>query len=288
MHAPAMDPVSSIVSDYLSVSSSRPEILFRHFLPTGYRKTTLSSVPDEHLESAIVAKVHVGMLITLYDDLADHPGQRNPRLLGELYRLNVGVRRRAPAGLRGGERRIFELARHLFARLDDVLVELPGREWLLPALRFDIEQFYAANRHAELISALPAARNESESRVLAPHNMGMIAVGMIDLMTVAAPHRAELGLCREVLQMGQRVGRISNVVFTFERELAEGDVTNEIAIISEGRRVPIADARAALLKERDEELARIRRYRLRDLCTDRYVDGLAQLHALHASLHGRI
>src|SRR4051794_22798126 len=89
--------LGALVETYLGVSSHRSESLFRRFLPDGYRMTTIDSVDPAVFDTAILAKVHLGMLITLYDDLADHPRHRNAQLLSELYGLNIGRDKRTPA-----------------------------------------------------------------------------------------------------------------------------------------------------------------------------------------------
>src|SRR3990167_2533466 len=65
----------------------RQEYLFNHFLLKGYQLTTLSSVADEFFPDLLSAKLHLGMLITLLDDFADHPKFHQPQLLDKLYQL---------------------------------------------------------------------------------------------------------------------------------------------------------------------------------------------------------
>lgn len=277
---------NSLIQNYRAVSAIRPEVLFRNFLPTGYRYTTLTSVGPEFFETAIFAKVHLGMIITLYDDLADHPKHRNPELLSELYLLNIDKDHSTPHYFRGQERRVFELARFLFHQLTELLSSFPHFEMLKSALRFDIEQFYSCNRYSELISASPCLSNVMESKSLGPHNMGMVAAGTIDLMASSHIVPQEIGTCREVLLLGQRMGRISNLIFTFKREKEEGDITNEIVVASKHER--LFDYRADLVREFSEKQIQIRSYPLMTFKTYNYATGLLDLHNLHSSLEGKI
>lgn len=276
--------LDSLINQYLAVSSARPDVLFRRFLPQGYRCTALDSVAS--LEQVVFAKLHLGMIITLYDDLADHPEHRDFELLSHLYRLNVGSDSPVPSQLQGRGREIFELARFLFSSLSTTLKTFPHHALLEAVLRFDIEQFYACNRHSELMSVMPSIRNLYESRTLGPHNMGIVAAGTIDLMASPLFDVHELGSCREVFHLGQRLGRISNLVFTLERERSEGDTTNEIMICETLRSG--SDHLSALLQEFTEKEQVIRSRNLKTFKTSRYADGLQQLHRLHASLEGRI
>lgn len=277
-----------LISSYTRVSSARPEVLFREFLPRGYRYTTLDSVPTSALEAAIFAKIHLGMMITLYDDLADHPGYRNPLLLEQLYRLNVDQDVEPEVGLSDSELATFGLARHLFEQLTSILETFPSYRVLLPVLRFDIEQFYACNRYSEMISKVPAVRTLQESQSLGPHNMGIVAAGTIDLMTQERLKLPELARAREVFQMGQRLGRIGNLLFTFDREVAEGDVTNEISIALASGFGSAEEYRQVLLSELGTLRLRIRAQKLAIFDTSRYADGLVKLHQLHDGLKDQI
>ena len=284
--------LDTLISTYLAASSLRPELLFRHFLPTGYRLTTLDSVDNADLNTVIFAKVHLGMIITLYDDLADHPQHRNPDLLSALYQLNIGRDRPTPAHLSRQNRLAFELARHLFSQLRCVLEDFPYHQLLEPALRFDIEQFYACNRHSELMSTLPTVHNLTESQLLGPHNMGIVAAGTLDLMASPQLKMKELGQCREVFHLGQRLGRISNLIFTLQRELSEGDTTNEI-LISHSVHPDTPDFKGSpypvmLLREFGEILKRIVSHKLETFHTPRYAEGFKAFHQLHASFEGAI
>lgn len=276
------NPIASLVDKYLTASKLRPEVLFRDFLPAGYRHTTLSSVADDLFHTTVLAKVHLGMIITLYDDFADHPQHCNPELLVGLYRLNIDSDAVAPTHLSPAEKENFELARYLFSELSRILSRFPNHAGLRGALRFDIEQFYSANRFSELMTTLPQIRNLTEARTFGPHNMGIVAAGIIDLM--ASPNLAleELGACREVFHLGQRAGRISNLIYTYQRELCEGDSTNEISIATD------TNYPSTLLDEFSDLVERIGQARIKTFDTRRYARGFVFLHSLHASLAGKI
>ncbi|MFS4461209.1 hypothetical protein [Bdellovibrio sp. HCB2-146] len=277
------ESLDALIATYRASSAIRPEVLFRHFLPTGYRATTLSSVAEDFQDLAILAKVHLGMIVTLYDDLADHPEHRNSELLKELYTLNVEEDRLAAVHLNEKEKVVFELGRYLFLELTALLREFPHYRVLVAALRFDIEQFYSCNKYSELMSSFPAICNLEESRTLGSHNMGIVAAGTIDLMASSGLHLEELGKAREVLHLGQRLGRISNLVFTFNRELSEGDSTNEILISKDPE-----SYRKKLLEEFSAKATEIRSHSLHTFSTQSYAEGLEELHRLHAALEGRI
>lgn len=278
--------LNALIDMYRATSPARPELLFRYFLPTGYRYTTLSSVDAYSVSRVIFAKIHLGMIITLYDDLADHPERRDPELLNDLYNLNIGKDRTTPIYFRGHRRKVFELARILYSQLTDILSGFPHFEKLKSVLSFDIEQFYLSNRYSELMTDVPEVRNLIESQALGPHNMGIIAAGIIDLMASSTFLPSELGTSREVFLLGQRLGRISNLIFTYKREQTDGDLTNEIAIAKTN--TGIKDHRSSLLREFSEKQQMIRSYNLKTFQTYLYAAGLLDLHNLHSSLEGKI
>ncbi len=193
----------ALISSYMRVSPIRHRSLFSRFLPAGYRQTTISSVPVTLIEPVILAKIHLGMIITLYDDFADNPKYRNPRLLGHLYQLNIGRDQLHTDFHSPLERQFFELARQLFLQLKEILTALPNYQLLEPVLQFDIEQFYSCNRHSNLMSQLPEIRNLKESQELGGYNMGIVAAGTIDLMAVSDLDSGELGQCRGIFHLGQ-------------------------------------------------------------------------------------
>lgn len=276
--------IRALVRRYREGSTLRPDVLFTKFLPEGYRQTSLSSVDQDLRQLVVLAKVHLGMIITLYDDLADHPRYRNPSLLRELYQLNLGLDRRASALLTKSERQIFELARFLFHDLAKVLADFPHARLLARVLQFDVEQFYIANRYSELITENPHARNLRELHALGPYNMGIVAAGTLDLMASPNFSPSTLGQAREVFLLGQRLGRISNLIFTFSRELDEGDCTNEIAIASGDSQSYCAQ----LMAEFQERAARICAFKMATFDVNAYANGFRRLYDLHSSLAGQI
>ncbi|AZZ35587.1 hypothetical protein CIK05_01825 [Bdellovibrio sp. qaytius] len=279
--------LDSLIADFREICPHRSSVLFREFLPVGYRLTTLSSVPAEYREIVIQAKIRLGMLITLYDDLADHPDYLNAALLKKLYRLNIDEDYVLTLSL-SLENKIFQLARRLFSELRELLSGLPNFDQLKAILEFDIEQFYCCNRLSSLATETPGVLNLVESQTLGPHNMGIVAAGTIDLMSVSDLNVREIAICREIFILGQRMGRISNVVYTFEREQLEGDQTNEIFVqqrLFGGTHQTIKDQ---LLQELEDCYLGIKKFCASAFSSAQYAQGFLDLHDLHARLERQI
>ncbi|HXH31260.1 MAG TPA: hypothetical protein VNJ01_10650 [Bacteriovoracaceae bacterium] len=277
--------VKLLAEKYQSVCDHRDPRLFTEFLVLGYRQTTLSSVGAEFTELAVYAKVCLGMIITLYDDLADNPRLSRPQLLKELYRLNIGehpvLRETGP-----GDFPLIELAQHLFGELNRALSRLPRQEKFQNLLAFDIRHVYLANQYAELMTLQPAIRNLTESKLLGPYNMGMVAAGTIDLMASPCFDGSETGRLREALILGQRIGRIGNLISTFQRELDEGDLTSELMLHPSG----VGEAKQQLLLELRARLSSLHSASAwaRSVDLKSYADGLSGLFNLHQKMEGII
>jgi hypothetical protein len=120
--------------------------------------------------------------------------------------------------------------------------------------------------------------------LFSPYNMGMVAAGMIDLMASPIFNKNELGVFREFLIKGQRMGRIGNLISTYERELNEKDVTNEIMLDPAAAGV----YQGILNDELNEGLKDLakRASRFKHTFMKTYVEGLRSLHQLHLNMEG--
>ena len=81
----ATKKIEYAINYYMSLLKNRPRELFSYFLMKGYKCTTISSVHFNNLENVLNAKMYLGMLITLIDDLADNPSCSNPNLSKIIY-----------------------------------------------------------------------------------------------------------------------------------------------------------------------------------------------------------
>ncbi|HET6345394.1 MAG TPA: hypothetical protein VFH51_10695 [Myxococcota bacterium] len=279
--------------------SARDDALFTEFLPRGYALMTLSTVPAVHATELLYAKVRVGMLITLYDDQADHPRRRDRAVLRALCRLPF-----APAT--PGAPPLVHLAAALWHEVEAVIRRLPQYTLLRDLFAFDLHQVYQAMRYSELLGDLPALANRTENRAYLAHNMGLVLVGMMDLMALPTLPENELGRIRTFLLLGQEVARLSNVLCTWEREVAEGDYTSEVAamgiedgvIDAAAAQSPCTHASQSLLATQVAHLsadqARLlsqveaRADSIQAFDAHRYVAGLRALHGLHQELQAKL
>jgi hypothetical protein len=202
------------------VAPFRNKKLFCEFLPQGYELTTLNTV--ENKNEIVELKIILGTLITLYDDFADRPDRLNPKLLELLYRIPF-EKIDQEKFLYSEEKMAFDLAQSLFEKLFKGMQQLKNYHLLYEIFCFDLKQFFLANHYSQLLTEHQNLSNEKENRLYLHHNMGIVMAGMIDLMNIPQFHIDDLGQARSLFLMGQRAGRISNVLTTYEREIIEHD-----------------------------------------------------------------
>ena len=267
------------------ISPSRSKRLFDEFLPIGYSLTTLDTVDER--EKVINIKVILGSIITLFDDYADRPDRLNSRLLELFYRLPFEKVAVHDAFLSKEEGIALSLAVSLFEKLFSQMKELHNYHELIELFYFDLKQFFLANQYSEQLTKNAHLVNNLENRLYLHHNMGIVMAGMIDLMSLTTFKMDGIGACREIFLLGQRVGRISNVVTTFEREQREGDMTNEIMSLRK------QDSVKKNLNKLEVELNSIlRKISSKEDCLNfsvkSYSQGMRKLHQLHLRLKGVI
>lgn len=268
------------------VLPDRNSKLFSEFLPQGYEATTLDSVDSK--ERVVGIKVILGSLITLYDDHADRPDKINPVLLSKLYQLPFNSDFAPPSRLGPEiEAEAVTLASELLAKLFSNLRRLKHWGTLGRFFEFDLKQFFLANHYSELTTLTPSAVNSAENRLYLHHNMGIVMAGMIDLMDSPELDLDELGRARWLFLLGQRAGRISNVLTTIEREKKEGDVSNEILLNQN-----VSEYGTGFKKLNTELRSIFREMRrfpsLNTFSVAKYCSGFQKLHTLHLDMKGII
>jgi len=265
-----------IVTMITNLHPHRSRRLFTEFLPHGYVATALSKPTGIDAPGVLRAKILLGSLITFQDDLADHPKYYDMLALDYLYgqsptlpldprsRLNVltseAITRELWSSMRGLRHFTFYEA----------------------LMRFDLDQIAGANRFSGLQRQYSGLSNLTESKHFGPFNMGMVAAGTIDLMSLGPQQTPDFAMIREATYLGQRAGRISNVAETLQREASEGDLSNE-ALIATSRGHDQREYLAALAAERKKLIADIRRlgHEARAIDLDQYATGIETLHGLH-------
>ncbi|STX29396.1 Uncharacterised protein [Legionella beliardensis] len=285
--------VESRIADYYKLGFKRNKSLFSEFLPKGYAQVTLNQVPADYFKDLINTKILLGLFITLCDDFVDNPTYANPKLINELAKIPLDDVSIDTQGLTEFESKVVSFAKELFQQIISFLQKLPHFDCLKMLLYFDIKQFFNGLHYSQLIRIFPQMTNTVECACYLPHNMGIIIVGMMDLMAIADFDINEFGIIREFFWFAQRFSNICNTLTTFERELNEHDFGNEIMLLSaqENRQGDIGsyqEAKEKLIAEQLTIIDQIALYQINSFSTLEYIKGLKYLQSLHQSMQGFI
>jgi hypothetical protein len=285
--------IKELISTYREVSSIRNVELFSKFLFDGYKMTTLNCVDSVHFNNVIFAKMHLGMLITLYDDLADNPKFQDNELLKILYMLPF-AKEDFKNDLSIDQLRIYNLSKILISGLEKSIKTLPNYKRLNEFFLFDLEQVFSANKYSSLIANMPQGASSYESIRYGSFNMGIVAAGMIDLMGSSTIVLSELGTSRSAFHHAQRMGRISNLLATLDRELEEDDVTNELFIQMylsyDSCRFDRKSSEEKVMKEFNSLSINLVKHKsaITFFSVEEYNEGIKSLHDFHLQLKGTI
>lgn len=210
--------------EYSRVGSRNP-YLWR-WCCCGVEVTTLPCVRPDLRGELGDTKVLGVMLDVLLDDVADQQGDAD--LLEHLLSL--------PYGRPQTDLPQFPPEKQAYVRFTaEVWDEIQGRVRQYPyfdeyaeLLRYDYLQLLNAMRYSYLLNQNPALLNLAEHDLYSPHNMHMMVSATLDLMCSPGFDRAELGLLREAVWHAQWMGRIGNLITTWQRELGEGDYSSGV------------------------------------------------------------
>ena len=97
-----------------------------------------------------------------------------------------------------------------------------------PLLAYDHQQILNTMAYSSLVNRYPAVLNLQEHDMYTPHNMQMMSFATMDLMNSPRFDRAELGRLRGIMWHAQNMGRIGNLVSTWQREIRDRDFTSGV------------------------------------------------------------
>lgn len=213
------------ITDYEAVGQ-RGRFLWQWCLK-GVRMITLPSVDKALAEHVVETKMLSILFGTLIDDIADREQD------SEMLQMAIGAASEdwqiARLELWHGRRRSYlELISGLWHELWGRCKTYPCLPAYEQLLRFDNDQILNAMRYALLANQCPGLLNVIEHDLYQPHNMQIMFMATLDLCASPSFNKDELGVAREVFWHAQRMGRIGNMITTWEREVLDRDFTSGI------------------------------------------------------------
>ena len=226
------EQIEAAVTGYEKVGE-RNSFLWK-WVRRGVEITSLSSIDEDLWDHVCDTKTLGVMFDVLVDDVAD--GSPRPEFLEAL----ISITEKKPtlnASATDAEREYFEYSAKVWEMIWRRLEQYPRYEEFHEILTFDYGQLMNAMRYSVLIGTNPAMMNMLEHDAYLPHNMHMVVNGTIDLMASKRFDVAEFGKLRKILLYAQHMGRIGNLVTTWEREVRSRDYSSGIFPMALSRRI---------------------------------------------------
>jgi hypothetical protein len=192
----------------------------------GVEVTTLPCVSAELRDEVCDTKVLGVMLDVLVDDVADQNG--DDLLLEYLLDLPLGRTTIDLTHLPAEQQAYARFTTEVWQAIQTRAQRFPRFQEYASLLRYDYLQVFNTMRYSHLVNRNLELLNLTEHDMYLPHNMHMMVSGTLDLMCSPYFDRWELGRLREVVWCGQCMGRIGNLVTTWERELGDKDYTSGV------------------------------------------------------------
>src|SRR5690606_18753358 len=95
-------------------------------------------------------------------------------------------------------------------------------------LRYDVSQLFNFIRYSRLSNGNVRLLNVVEHDLYSPHSMIQISFATLDLMCRQDFQLNEPGKIREIAWHVQWMGRIGNLITTWQREIGDGDFTSGV------------------------------------------------------------
>jgi hypothetical protein len=297
------DGLQPWVDGYAQVGHRNPFLW--NWCRRGVEVTMLSCVEPSLQDDVCDARVLGIMLDVLLDDIADH--LKDLAFLEQLLGLmETGVRPEASA-FAPHQQAYAAFTMDVWDEIQRRIKQFPRYQEFAELLRFDYRQLFNVMRYSRLLNEYPEMYNLVEHDLYTPHNMHMMISATMDLMCSPAFDRSELAILREIVWRAQCMGRIGNLVTTWQREIGENDFTSGVfaRAISCGD-LSVSDLRSSnrahletVIKQQEHEEYFLRRWqtyrreilalraRSRTVNFTKLVSGLQRLICLHLGSRGK-
>ena len=193
----------------------------------GVRLTTLPCVELSLRDDVYETKMLSILFGTLIDDVADQEQDRD-MLESAICIEQIDTRRNSLVPWDERRRIYIETISDIWNHVWNRCKKYPRFDHYEHLLRFDNQQILNAMRYALLVNERPSLLNTLEHDQYQPHNMQIMFMATVDLCASPTFDVSELGLAREIFWHAQRMGRIGNMITTWEREVLDRDFSSGV------------------------------------------------------------
>lgn len=228
------EQVRAAADRYDQVVGDRDRFLWK-WIHNLFEEFTLSSVACDAESTARNQKTLLTIFVTTLDDLAELQG--DTPTFERARRIPFQRTGDIPEAGDTGNEEILNFLVELWAEITAELEMAPRYEEFESIFEYDFRQTINAMDYSRVLNQTPRMANRAEAERYDAYNMSMFPYACIDLMYSPQFRRRELGALRSLLCELQQMARIGNWLTTWERELAEGDVSSGIVVCALNRGV---------------------------------------------------
>ncbi len=203
----------------------RPQFLWKWCLK-GLELTAIPCVDPDLSDWNNNTKLLAVMFDVLLDDIADNT--TDLVFLKKLHEIVFTGRISDINSIPTKKRDYAQFAISVWEEIDSRARKTPRFSEYEELLRFDQMQVVNAIQYSALINGNYRAINLTEHDMYSPHNMDMMVHGTLDLMCSSDFDASQLGYVRSLLWNASCMGRIGNLITTWERELYEKDFSSGV------------------------------------------------------------
>nr|VFJ51505.1 MAG: hypothetical protein BECKDK2373C_GA0170839_10329 [Candidatus Kentron sp. DK] len=184
---------------------------------------TLPCIDPNWREYLLITKMLGAILLVVFDDVADQ--DRNGEILESLI---SAVQQREPESKNGAGSQKLAFVGELWLAIRERRSHMPRHGEFGTLLDFDYTQLFNSFRYALLVNIAPSLSNRTEHNLYHPHSMHIMVSATLDLMCSPDFASEEHGILREAVWNAQMMGRLSNCVTTWHREIKERDYSGNV------------------------------------------------------------
>ncbi|WP_241659116.1 hypothetical protein [Halorubrum salsamenti] len=226
--------VQTFAERYDRVLGERDVFLWK-WIHNLFDEFTLSSVPAGAKEEVFESKTLLTILVTVLDDLAERNGER--ATFDVARRIPFRTASTADSAQSDSEptrddvdAAVIDFLADLWTEIETSIAAAPRYDEFVDVFEYDFRQTCNAMEYSRLLNHNMSMANRTEAERYDAYNMTVFPYACIDLMHSPSFDRGELGALRSLLCELQQMARIGNWITTWERELAEGDVSSGVVV----------------------------------------------------------
>ncbi len=269
-----------------------------------FPKVQLPVSLKKHRKSLLEIKILLTIFVVQLDDAVDEKHKK--KLLEELLKIISEQESLKLNNLSLEDREYLIFTKKLWNHIKNQIKKYPNYEILSRIFKYDIDQVLNAMNYSHIVNKNFYLINKTEYWLYLSSNMTFMVYLTLDLMCCHKLDHKKIGIYREVMWEAQKMGRISNWITTWQRELKDRDFTsgvfayameNNILSIEDFESTPIkkienkikkSDIEGYLLKEWNDShnIIKYQGKKIKPVNVDSLLEGLDRLLAVDLASRG--